>query len=94
MLLSKRFLIGLVLSAFFLTIFLWRADFSDLWDAVQGANYLYLIPGVGMYLISLMWRDAALEDHPVADRRLSICAAVARGPGGLRVQQRPARPTG
>ena len=73
MLLSKRFLIGLVLSAFFLTIFLWRADFSDLWDAVQGANYLYLIPGVGMYLISLMWRTLRWKIilSPIGDFRFA-----------------------
>lgn len=56
MLLSKRFFIGLVLSVFFLGVFLWRADLSDLRDAIRSANYLYIIPGVGMYLISLMWR--------------------------------------
>ncbi len=73
MLLSKRFLIGLVLSAFFMTIFLWRADFSDLWDAVQDANYLYLIPGVGMYLLSLMWRTLRWKIilSPIGDFRFA-----------------------
>ena len=56
MLLSKRFFFGLILSAVFLTIFLWRADISDLWDAMQSANYLYVIPGVALYLTSLLWR--------------------------------------
>lgn len=56
MLLSKRFFIGLILSVFFLTIFLWRADMSDLWEAIQTANYLYVIPGIGLYFLSLLLR--------------------------------------
>lgn len=56
MLLSKRFFIGLVLSVFFLTVFLWRADLSDLWDAIETANYLYVIPGIGLYFLSLFLR--------------------------------------
>lgn len=58
MLLSKRFFIGLILSVFFLTVFLWRADLSDLWDAIESANYLYVIPGIGMYFLSLLLRTA------------------------------------
>ena len=56
MLLSKRFFIGLVLSVFFLTVFLWRADLSDLWDAIETANYLYVTLGVVAYFLSLFLR--------------------------------------
>lgn len=56
MLLSKRFLIGFVLSVFFLGVFLWRAEVDKIWEAFQSANYLYIIPAVAMYLTSLLWR--------------------------------------
>ncbi len=56
MLFSKRFFIGLALSVFFLTVFLWRADLSDLWDAIETANYLYVIPGIAFYFLSLFLR--------------------------------------
>ncbi|MDE2970205.1 MAG: UPF0104 family protein, partial [Chloroflexota bacterium] len=56
MLLSKRFFIGLVLSVFFLAIFLWRAEVDEIWEAFKSANYLYIIPAVLMYLSSLLWR--------------------------------------
>ena len=73
LLLSKRFLIGLALSVFFLAIFLWRADVGDIWEALESANYLYIIPAVGMYLTSLMWRTlrwkiilSPMGDYPVS----------------------------
>ncbi len=73
MLLSKRFFIGLVLSVFFLAIFLWRADVSDIWDAMESANYLYIIPAVGMYLTSLLWRTLRWKIilSPMGDYRVS-----------------------
>lgn len=73
MLLSKRFFIGLVLSVFFLFVFLWRAEVDEIWDAFQSANYLYIIPAVVMYLTSLLWRTVRWKIilSPMGDYRVS-----------------------
>ncbi len=73
MLLSKRFFIGLVLSVFFLAIFLWRAEADEIWEAFKSANYLYIIPAVLMYLASLLWRTIRWRIilSPMGDYRVS-----------------------
>ena len=73
MLLSKRFVFGLVLSVFFLAVFLWRADVGDIWEAMESANYLYIVPAVAMYLSSLLWRTLRWRIilSPMGDYRVS-----------------------
>ena len=73
MLLSKRFFIGLVLSVFFLAIFLWRAEVGEIWEAMESANYLYIAPAVAMYLASLLWRTLRWRIilSPMGDYRVS-----------------------
>lgn len=73
MLLSKRFIIGLFLSVFFLAVFLWRAEVGEIWEAIQSANYLYIIPAVAMYLSSLLWRTVRWRIilSPMGDYRVS-----------------------
>ena len=73
MLLSKRFFIGLVLSVFFLAVFLWRAEVGEIWEAMESANYLYIAPAVAMYLASLLWRTLRWRIilSPMGDYRVS-----------------------
>ena len=56
MLRSRRFLLGLAISVFFIGFFLYRADLGDMARAVRTANYLYVIPGVLLYFVGLWWR--------------------------------------
>ena len=73
MLLSARFIIGLALSVFFLAFFLWRAEVDEIWEAIQSANYLYIVPAVAMYLTSLLWRTVRWKVilSPMGDYRVS-----------------------
>ena len=56
MLKSKKLWLGLAVSALFLTLFLYRIDYSETWDALRGANYLYIAPAIAVYFGSLWFR--------------------------------------
>jgi uncharacterized protein (TIRG00374 family) len=53
---SRRFWFGLGLSAIFLGLFLYRTDFSEMGEALRGANYLYLLPGIVIYFAGIFFR--------------------------------------
>ena len=56
MLKSKKVWLGLAVSAFFLALFLFRIDYSETFDALKGANYLYVAPAIAVYFGSLWFR--------------------------------------
>ena len=56
MLKSKKLWLGLAVSALFLTLFLYRIDYSETWSALRGANYLYVAPAIAVYFGSLWFR--------------------------------------
>ena len=56
MLKSKKLWLGLAVSALFLTLFLYRVDYSETWDALREANYLYIVPAIAVYFGSLWFR--------------------------------------
>ena len=56
MLRSKKVWLGLAVSALFLVLFLYRIDYSETWDALRGANYLYVVPAIAVYFGSLWFR--------------------------------------
>ena len=53
---SKRFWIGVAISVLLLAVFVLTVDLGRMLEALADANYLYLVPGVGMYLISVLFR--------------------------------------
>ena len=53
---GKRVWIGLLLSAIFVALFFVTLDFRRLMDALMGANYVYVVPGIGLYLIGVWFR--------------------------------------
>ena len=53
---SKRFWIGMAISVLLLAVFVATVDLGRTLEALADANYFYLIPGVGMYLISVLFR--------------------------------------
>ena len=44
------------MSALFIGLFILRTDLGDMREALFAANYLYVIPGIGLYGIALAWR--------------------------------------
>jgi hypothetical protein len=48
--------LGLAISAFFVWDTLRRLHLSDVWHALQGANYLWLVPGVAVYFMGVWVR--------------------------------------
>ena len=56
MLRSKKVWLGLAVSALFLALFLFRIDYSETFDALKGANYLYVAPAIAVYFGSLWFR--------------------------------------
>lgn len=54
---KKKFLIGLLVSLIFLYLAFRKVDFPQLWDALKGANYWYILPNIVLGLLS-MWMRA------------------------------------
>ena len=72
---SPKLWAGLGLSVVLIGLFLTTVDVGRMWDALAGANYAYVAPAVGMYLVSVLFRTARwqlLMRHmrPVSIRRL------------------------
>ncbi len=57
MLTNPRFWTGLAVTAGFLGLLFLRVDFGDMADALSGANYAYLAPGIAVYFVSLYFRS-------------------------------------
>ncbi|MBI4202144.1 MAG: flippase-like domain-containing protein [Chloroflexi bacterium] len=54
--LDRRFWLGLIASASFIALLLWRIDFQDTIEAFWKANYLWLLPAVAFYFVALYFR--------------------------------------
>ncbi len=53
MLKSRRYWIGLGVSAFFIALLLWRTPFREVMSSLRQANYAWVIPAVAVYLLSV-----------------------------------------
>ncbi len=51
-----QFWVGIAISAVFLWLALRGLRLEDVWSALRGANYLWLLPGVGVYFIAVWAR--------------------------------------
>ena len=56
MLRSARVWLGLLISAVFIGLLLFRTDPARIWDALRGANYWWIAPAVGVYFASVWVR--------------------------------------
>lgn len=54
--LDWKLVIGILISIFFLYLAFRKVDFSRMWQAFAGANYLYLMPIFAIMLLSLLMR--------------------------------------
>lgn len=57
MLTSVRFWVGAAITAVFLALLVLRFDFAEMRESLGSANYVYLIPAIGIYFISLYIRS-------------------------------------
>lgn len=57
MLKSRRFWIGLGITALFLFLFLYRTDFAEMGRGLVEANYLFILPGILIYLLGVFFRS-------------------------------------
>ena len=73
MLTSRRFLLGLIMSALFIGFFILRTDLGDMGEALSSANYFYVIPGIGAYSIALLFRTIRWKVilRPLGDYKVS-----------------------
>ena len=53
---TGKFWIGVFISALLLVLFLMTVDLGRMYDALADANYLFIVPGLGLYLISVLFR--------------------------------------
>jgi uncharacterized protein (TIRG00374 family) len=56
-----QFRVGLIISVVCLYIFLNNQDFGKIWDSLRSAQYLWLIPGIGVYFIGVWVRSWRLH---------------------------------
>ena len=56
MLTSRRLWLGTAVTAGFLALLIFRSDFTEMRSALADANYLYLIPAIAVYFVSLYAR--------------------------------------
>ena len=75
MLTSRRLWFGTAVTAVFLSLLFLRFDFTEMRGALAEANYLYLIPAVGIYFVSLYartfrWRFLLLPFVETETKRL------------------------
>lgn len=54
---KKKLIIGLLVSSIFLYLAFRKVDYSELWDALKGANYWYILPNIVLVILS-MWMRA------------------------------------
>jgi len=54
---KKKLVIGIIISIIFLYLAFRKVDYIELWDALKGANYWYIIPNVILVIFS-MWMRA------------------------------------
>ena len=75
MLLTFRFWLGFVVTVGFLLLFLWNVNVEEMWEALQDANYAYLLPAVLIYFVALgiralRWRFLLSHLKSIAPWRL------------------------
>ena len=54
---KKKLIIGVTISLIFLYLAFRKVDYSELWDALKGANYWYIFPNIVLVILS-MWMRA------------------------------------
>jgi uncharacterized protein (TIRG00374 family) len=54
---KKKLVIGILISLVFLYLAFRKVDYVELWDALKGANYWYILPNVVVVILS-MWMRA------------------------------------
>lgn len=72
---SWKFWVGLLVSLFFVAIALRGLDFAQFWLTLRQANYWWLLPGVGVYFVTVWvrtWRWRSMLEHikPIPTARL------------------------
>ena len=75
MIASRNLWLGLGISALFLGLFAWTVDLGRMLDALAEADYIYLAPGIGLYLVSVLfrtfrWQVLLRHMRPISIRRL------------------------
>ena len=61
------------MSALFIGFFILRTDLGEMGNALTSANYLYVIPGIGAYIMALLWRTIRWKVilKPLGDYKVS-----------------------
>ncbi|MFQ6026783.1 MAG: lysylphosphatidylglycerol synthase transmembrane domain-containing protein [Dehalococcoidia bacterium] len=72
---TRRFWLGIGFSVFLLAMFLFTIDLGRMAEALANANYVFLIPGIAMYLLSMLcralrWRVLLEHLKPISVTRL------------------------
>lgn len=74
MLRSRRLWLGTIVSFIFILMFLLRVDLSSMWDSLKNARYIYLIPAISIYFISVFFRTLRWKYllRPITDEEIGM----------------------
>jgi uncharacterized protein (TIRG00374 family) len=53
---SRRFWISIAISVILMVVFLYRIDFSEMGHELRRANYIFILPGILIYLLGVFFR--------------------------------------
>lgn len=72
---SWKFWVGLIISIVFLSIALRGLDLEQFWQTLREANYWWLLPGIGVYCVTVWvrtwrWRSMLEPVKPISTARL------------------------
>ena len=72
---TNKFWIGFAISILLMVLFLVTVDLDRMVDELADANYLFVVPGIGMYLVSILfrtlrWQVLLRHMRPIRVRRL------------------------
>lgn len=78
---NLRFWIGLLGTAGFIVLFLWKVDFAETGRELRDANYAYLAPAILIYFCalgfrSIRWRYLLMHLKPISPVRLYPVVAI------------------
>ena len=76
-----QFWLGILISVVFLYLALRGLQIGDMWEALQGANYFWLLPGVGVYFIGVWvrawrWHYLLRPLKPISTRTMFPIVAI------------------
>ena len=61
---NLQFWLGVAVTTLFIVVLLYRVKFEEVILTVREANYLFVVPAIGIYFVALYFAEALPESAP------------------------------